>query len=89
MNPMLHLSFVYFPEDEEQPVVIAETHSPVVPRIGDSIMLDEEEATRKGMPASWEVIDVFFQLPKSGTDASITHATVYIDPSEDEEGEEE
>lgn len=89
MNPLLHLSFVYFPEDEEQPVVIAETHSPVVPRIGDSVMLDEDEATHKGMPASWEVIDVFFQLPKSGSEAPISHVTVYIDPSEDDEEEEE
>ncbi len=87
MNPMLHLTFVYFPETDDEPVIITEAQSPVVPRIGDTIVLDEEEAAQKGTPNAWEVIDVFFQLPKSGLGNVITKVTVYIDPSEDEDEE--
>jgi hypothetical protein len=86
---MLHLTFVYYPEDDDQPVVITEADSPVVPRIGDTVMIDEDDATQKGMPNAWEVIDVFYQLPKIGAVSAITSVTVYIDPSEDEDEDEE
>lgn len=86
MNPPLNLTFVYYPEDEEEGVVVAEVQSPVIPRIGETLMLDADEAATKGVTNSWEVIDVLYELPKAG-EGVLSKITVYIDPSE-EDGEE-
>jgi hypothetical protein len=89
MNP-LQLTFVYYPEDDDEPIIITETSSHIIPRIGETVMLDIEDAESRGLITNaWEVIDVFYQLPKIGSTGTLTNVTVYIDPSEDEEDDEE
>ena len=85
----LQLTFVYYPEDDDEPIIITETQSPIVPRIGETVMLEIEDAEKRGITNAWEVIDVFYQLPKIGSDGTLTNVTVYIDPSEDEDEDEE
>lgn len=89
MNPsMLNLTFVYYPDTDDDPVVIAETKGIHVPRVGESIMMDVDEAEKKGITNAWEVIDVYYELPKEGGDGVLQNVTVYIDPSEDEDEDE-
>ncbi len=89
MNPsQLNLTFVYYPDTDDEPVMIAEVQSIHVPRIGESIMMDVDEAEKKGITNVWEVIDVYYELPKEGGDKTLQNVTVYIDPSEDEEDDE-
>lgn len=87
MNPTLTLTFVHYPESEEgEPNVLKQVTSPVVPRIGDTVVLDETEASAKGLPPSWEVVDVYFHLP-AGENSTLSEAIVYIDPAEMDEDE--
>jgi len=83
----LQLTFVYYPEDDDEPIIITEAQSPIVPRIGETVMLEQEDAEKRSITNAWEVIDVFYQLPKFGSDSPITSVTVYIDPSEEEDGD--
>ena len=87
MNPStLNLTFVYYPDTDEEPVIIAETKGIHVPRIGESVMMDVDEAEKRGITNAWEVIDVYYELPKEA-EGYLQNVTVYIDPSEDEDEE--
>jgi len=82
---LLNLTFVYYPDTDEEPVVIAEAKGIHVPRIGESVMIDPEEAEKKNITNAWEVIDVYYELPREGSDGILQNVTVYIDPTEDED----
>lgn len=84
---LLNLTFVFYPDTDEEPVVIAEAKSIHVPRIGESIMLDPEEAEKKNIVNAWEVINVYYELPTEGSEGLLQNVTVYIDPTEEEDEE--
>lgn len=86
---MLHLTFVYISDDDEEPVVISQVESPVVPRIGDSIVLTDEDADENDLPTVWDVIDIFFQLPTSGAGEPLTHVTLYLEPRADSDDDDD
>ena len=82
------LIFVYYPEDGQEPVVVTESSSLIVPRIGETIVLNPEEAEEDGVPGIWDVIDLLYDVPKTGSDTVIAEVTVCIVPSDDDEDEE-
>jgi len=83
----IKLVFVYYPEDGQEPVAIAEASSLIVPRIGETVVLNSEDV-EAGVPDIWDVIDLIYELPKSGSDTVITQVTVCVVPGDEDEDEE-
>jgi hypothetical protein len=84
----IKLIFVYYPEDGQEPVVVTEASSLIVPRIGETIVLNPEEAEEDGVPGIWDVVDLLYALPRTGSDTVVNEVTVCIVPGDDEEDEE-
>jgi len=86
MNPnLLTLTFVHYPDGAEEGIAIAETRSTIVPRVGETVMMEPTETEGEPLPNVYEVIDVFYELPAAGEENILTSVTVYVEPVEDDE----
>lgn len=85
---MLQLDFIYFAPDSDDPIHICTVKSPVVPSVGETIMLNQEFAESHEFPQIWDVVDVAYPLPVE-EDQVISHVIVYLEPNTDDDEAEE
>ncbi len=79
---MIQIELVYYPEENPDPTSLLAYRAPIVPRVGETLMLDAEDADTRGLCPRWEVVDVLYNLPAQGGD--VVSAVVYVEPAEDD-----
>lgn len=79
----LTLSIIHCDEnasEDDSEKHIAEVRTLVVPRIGEVVWLNYNEAQENGMVSAWKVVNVCYWLPKSNSAVPCHSVAVYVEP---------